>query len=184
MWRKRNKKTEDAERVVKDIDRSREKTMNRAVKLLTAKPRSIGELRERLLEKLWTDEAIVDAVIEKLKEYKYLDDEQYASDLAVSKLRQKPQGKYKLRQSMSQKKLDKETRDAAIEKAFEKLPEDKLIEAAIEKRLRLKGKPETREEMKKFYDHLLRQGFGFDLIRDKMSNFVKLANASDHDDDL
>lgn len=85
---------------------------------------------------------------------------------------------------MSQKKLDKETRDAAIEKAFEKLPEDKLIEAAIEKRLRLKGKPETREEMKKFYDHLLRQGFGFDLIRDKMSNFVKLANASDHDDDL
>src|SRR5438477_2832417 len=108
MWRRRRQAIEDEERVVKDRERSRERTMNRAVKLLAAKPRSVGELRERLLEKLWTDPAIVDAVIEKLKQYKYLDDEQYARDLAVSKLRQKPQGKYRLKQSMSQKKLDKE----------------------------------------------------------------------------
>ena len=75
MWRKRYKKIEESDRLVKNIERSRERTMNRAVKLLAAKPRSVRELRERLLEKLWTDEAIVDAVIEKLKEYKYLDDE-------------------------------------------------------------------------------------------------------------
>jgi len=43
-----------------------------------------------------------------------------------------------------------------------------LIDLAIEKRLRLKGKPETREDMKKFYDFLMRQGFGYCLIRDKM----------------
>jgi len=169
MWGKRTKKVDDADRVVKDPVRSRERTMNRAVKLLAAKPRSVRELRERLLEKLWTDEAIVDAVIEKLREYKYLDDEQYARDVAVSKLRQKPQGKRRLQQTMSQKKLDKETVETAIRDAFEKLPEDGLIDAAIEKRLRLKGKPATREDMKKFYDHLLRQGFSYDLIREKMS---------------
>jgi len=169
MWGKRHKKIDDGDRIVKDPVRSRERTMNRAVKLLAAKPRSVRELRERLLEKLWTDDEIVDAVIEKLKEYKYLDDEQYARDLAVSKLRQKPQGKRRLRQSMSQKKLDKETVEAAISEAFEKLPEDELIDQAIDKRLRLKGKPESREDLKKFYDHLLRQGFGFDLIREKMS---------------
>ena len=146
--------------------------MNRAVKLLAAKPRSIGELRERLLEKLWTDETIVDAVIEKLKEYKYLDDKQFARDLAVSKLRQKPQGKRRLQQSMSQKMLDKETVATAISEAFEKMPEDELIDQAIAKRLRLKGNPETREDTKKFYDHLLRQGFGFDLIREKMSGLA------------
>lgn len=169
MWRKRTVIREDHERVVKDVDRSRERTMNRAVKLLAAKPRSVRELRERLLEKLWTDEAIVDAVIEKLKDYKYLDDEQFARDLAVSKLRQKPQGKRRLQQAMSQKKLDKEIVDQAISEAFEKLPEEDLIGQAIGKRLRLKGKPETREDTKKFYDHLLRQGFGYDLIREKMS---------------
>lgn len=169
MWGKRTRKVDDADRVVKDPIRSRERTMNRAVKLLAAKPRSVRELRDRLLEKLWTNDEIVDAVLEKLKEYKYLDDEQYARDLAVSKLRQKPQGKRRLQQTMSQKKLDKETVAGAIAEAFEKLPENELIDEAIAKRLRLKGKPETREETKKFYDHLLRQGFGFDLIREKMS---------------
>lgn len=143
--------------------------MNRAVKLLAAKPRSVTELRERLLEKLWTNEQIVDAVIEKLKEYKYLDDEQFARDLALSKLRQKPQGKRKLQQTMSQKKLDKSVVDDAITEAFEKMPEADLINSAIEKRLRLKGEPTTREDTKKFYDHLLRQGFSYDLIREKLS---------------
>ncbi|MFN0280053.1 MAG: regulatory protein RecX [Pyrinomonadaceae bacterium] len=162
-----------------DVERSRERTMNRAVKLLAAKPRSVRELRERLLEKLWTNDAVVDSVIEKLKEYKYLDDEQFAGDLAVSKLRQRPQGKRRLQQAMSQKKLDKEIVEAAIDSAFEKLPEDKLIDLAIEKRLRLKGKPGTREETKKFLDHLLRQGFGYDLIREKMSGLAKLETESD-----
>ena len=139
MWGKRHKKINDEDRVVKDEVRSRERTMSRAVKLLAAKPRSVRELRDRLLEKLWTNDEIVDAVVEKLKEYKYLGDEQYARDLAVSKLRQKPQGKRRLQQTMSQKKLDKETVDAAIAEAFEKLPEDELIDVAIAKRLRLRG---------------------------------------------
>lgn len=172
-WRKRVRKIDECDRVVKDEARSRERTMNRAVKLLAAKPRSVRELRERLLEKLWTNEQIVDAVIEKLKDYKYLDDEQFARDLAVSKLRQKPQGKRKLQQTMSQKKLDKTIVDEAIVEAFEKLPEADLIDAVIEKRLRLKGKPETREDTKKFYDHLLRQGFSYDLIREKLSSLAK-----------
>lgn len=170
MWGRRRQSVDEEKRVVKDAERSRERTMNRAVKLLAAKPRSIGELRQRLLEKLWTNDDIVDAVIEKLKEYKYLDDEQFARDLAVSKLRQKPQGKRRLQQTMSQKKLDKELVDTAITEAFEKLPEADLIDLSIEKRLRLKGLPQTREDTKKFYDHLLRQGFSFDLVREKMSS--------------
>ncbi|PYS98784.1 MAG: hypothetical protein DMF63_14430 [Acidobacteria bacterium] len=174
MWRKRINPVKDEDRVIKDVERSRERTMNRAVKLLAAKPRSIAELRDRLLEKSWTNSEIVDRVVEKLKEYGYLDDQKYASDLALSKLRQRPQGKRKLQQSMSQKKLDREIRDEAIDAAFEKIPETELIDRTIEKRLRLKGKPETREDLKKFYDHLLRQGFDFDLIREKMSAVRKL----------
>jgi regulatory protein len=170
VWRKRVEPKKDEERIIKDVEKARDRTMNRAVKLLAAKPRSVAELRQRLLEKNWTNDAIVTGVIEKLKEYNYLDDAQYARNVALSKLRQKPQGKRRLQFVMSRKKLDRETVDAAIEEAFEKIPETELIEAAIEKRLRLKGHPETREEKKKFYDHLLRQGFDYDLIREKMSN--------------
>ena len=161
------------ERFVKDVEHSRERTMNRAVKLLAAKPRSVRELRERLLEKLWTDETIVDAVIEKLKEYNYLDDQQFARDVAISKLRQKPQGRRRLHQAMSQKKLDRETVENAIAAAYEKLPENELIDAAIEKRIRIKGKPETREDEKKFYDHLMRLGFGYGLIKEKLNELQR-----------
>ena len=170
MWRKRLGSNENRERVVKDVARSRERTMNRAIKLLAAKPRSVAELRERLLERLWTNEEIVDDVVEKLKEYKYLDDEQFARDVAVSKLRQKPQGKRRLQQAMSQKKLDRETVDQAILSAYEKLPEEELINIAIEKRIRLKGLPGTREDEKKFYDHLMRLGFGYGLIKEKLND--------------
>lgn len=179
MWGRRRQPVDEEKRVVKDAVRSRERTMNRAVRLLAAKPRAIRELRERLLEKLWTNEEIVDAVIEKLKGYKYLDDDQFARDVALSKLRQKPQGKRRLQISMSQKKLDKDVVESAIAEAYETIPESDLIDQAIAKRIRLKGSPETREDTKKFYDHLLRQGFGFDLIRDKMSSLARFEDGGE-----
>ncbi|HKP70485.1 MAG TPA: regulatory protein RecX [Pyrinomonadaceae bacterium] len=174
MWRKRVELNDQKERIINDVEKARERTMNRAVKLLAAKPRSVGELRERLLEKTWTNDAIVETVLAKLLEYGYLDDERFAADLAVSKLRQRPQGKRSLQQKLSRKKLDRETLDNAIEAAFEKIPESDLIDTAIEKRLRIKGRPETREDTKKFLDYLLRLGFDYDLIREKMSVVKKL----------
>jgi len=159
--------------MINDREKARERTMNRAVKLLAAKPRSIGELRDRLLEKPWTDREIVDTVIEKLSDYKYLDDRQYASDLAVSKLRQRPQGRRRLKQTLSQKKLDKQTVDEALVTAFEKMPESELIDTAIEKRLRLKGIPQTRDDVKKFYDHLLRRGFSYDLVSSRLRDIAR-----------
>ena len=186
MFRKRWKphKPEDEEpKPIKDAAAARERTMNRAVKLLAAKPRSVEELRERLLEKNWTNAEIVGTVIEKLEEYGYLDDEKFAGDLALSRLRQKPQGKRRLQQTLSQKKLSKENVENALESAFEKLPEADLIDTAIEKRIRLKGAPGTREDVKKFYDHLLRLGFGFDLIRSKMSEVSKRRADETEDED-
>src|SRR4051812_24868905 len=77
----RHKRTElPPDRDIKDPERARARTMNRAVRLLAAKPRSIAELRGRLLEKPWTNEDLVDQVLEKLKSYGYLDDEQFALD--------------------------------------------------------------------------------------------------------
>jgi regulatory protein len=149
-------------------EKARQKTFDRAVNLLAFKPRSIAELRERLLEKQWTTEEIVDSVLDKLKEYNYLNDEQFAKSVAASQIRQKPIGKRVLKQKLTLKKLDKETIETALEAAFEETPEAEIIERAIEKRLRIKGRPETREDAKKFYDYLLRQGFSYDLVSSKM----------------
>lgn len=171
--RRYKKPIDDSERIITNAERSREKTMHRAVRLLAAKPRSVGELRKRLLEKMWTNADIVDAVIEKLKEYKYLDDEQFARDTALSKLRQRPQGRVKLMFAMSRKELSKEDIESAVNTAFEQLPEAELLEKAIKKKIRLSGKPGTREETKKLYDHLMRKGFSYGLIREKMADVSK-----------
>lgn len=168
MWRKRLEIKSDEERIIKDVEKSRRRTFDRAVNLLTYKQRSIKELRERLLEKDWTNSMIVEEVLNKLESYGYLNDAQFAKSFAASKIRQKPVGKRVLQQKLAQRKLDKETVAEAIEKAFEETPEAEIIERAIEKRLRLKGRPTTREDVKKFYDFLLRQGFSYDLVSNKM----------------
>lgn len=172
MWRRKLELKEQKERLIKDAEKLRQKTFDRAVNLLTYKPRSIKELRERLLEKDWTNEQIVDEVIEKLKEYNYLNDAQFAKSFAASQIRQKPIGKRILKQKLAMKKLDQETVEEALEKVLSETPEEEIIKRAIEKRLRLKGKPETREDAKKFYDYLLRQGFSYDLVSAKMRDIA------------
>ncbi len=167
MWKK-FKEIKDEDRVIANPERSRTKTFDRAVNLLTYKPRSIKELRDRLLEKVWTNQEIVDGVIEKLKSYGYLDDLQFAKTFAASKVRQKPIGKKRLRMDLMKKRLDKETIEKTLEATFEETPEEEIIDRAIEKRLRIKGKPADQNEKKKFYDYLLRLGFGYDIVRDKM----------------
>jgi SOS response regulatory protein OraA/RecX len=157
---------EDIERPKREVDpeRARERTFQRAVKLLAAKPRSVEELRERLLEKQWTNEQVVDAVLEKLREYGYLNDQQFAFGYASFQVRQKPVGRGRLQRSLALKKVDRETADEAIKQVFEETPEEELIERAIERRTRLRGRPQTRAETKSLFDHLLRQGFSYDLI--------------------
>lgn len=170
-WRKPPVRTdEEADKPKKPIspERAREKTMNRAFNILSVKAYSVADMRRRLLEKDWTTPEIVEAVLEKLKEYNYLNDEQYAKTFAASQIRQKPVGARILKQKLAMKKLDKETVEDALETVLEETPEAEIIERAIEKRLRLKGVPQTREDSKKFYDYLLRQGFSYDLVSNKM----------------
>ncbi|HEX8186857.1 MAG TPA: regulatory protein RecX [Pyrinomonadaceae bacterium] len=161
-----------------DQEKARERTLQRAVKLLAAKPRSIQELRERLLEKQWADETAVDYALLKLREYGYLDDERFAFGFASYRVRQKPVGRQRLARDLQTKKVSKETADAALELVYQETPEEELIARAIEKRVRLRGRPTTRQETKSLYDHLLRLGFSYDLIIRK----VREASAAGDED--
>lgn len=147
-----------------DPERARERTLQRAVKLLAARPRSIEELRERLLEKDWTDEAAADYALARLKEYGYLNDERFAFGFASYRVRQKPVGRQRLARDLKNRKVSRETADAALDLVFAETSEDELIERAIEKRIRLRGRPATRQETKSLYDYLQRRGFSYDLI--------------------
>jgi regulatory protein len=151
-----------------DPERARTRTLQRAVKLLAAKPRSVAELRERLLEKEWTNEEVVDAALARLKEYGYLNDERFAFGYASYKVKQKPVGRQRLARDLQMKKVDRQTSEQALELVFQETPEAELVDRAIAKRIRLRGRPRTRQEVKSLFDHLLRLGFAYDLISDKV----------------
>ncbi|MEJ7615498.1 MAG: regulatory protein RecX [Pyrinomonadaceae bacterium] len=138
--------------------------MQRAVKLLAAKPRSVEELRERLLEKEWTTAEIVDEVIGKLKQHGYLNDERFAFGYASYRVRQKPLGRQRLARDLQMKKVDAELARDALDVLYQETPEEELIERALKKRIALRGHPETRAETKSLFDYLMRLGFPSDLI--------------------
>ena len=88
-------------------------------------------------------------------------------------MQQKPIGRQRLQRDLWLKKIDKQTADSALDQVFEQTPEEDLIDKAIAKRVRLRGKPKTREDAKKLFDHLLRQGFPFELVSDKVRALAK-----------
>jgi len=155
----------------------RARAFQRAVKLLAAKPRSIEELRERLAERC-SSKTVVETVIARLREYGYLDDERYALGYASSKVRQQPIGRRRLELSLARKKVDRAVADEALDQVFAETPEEALLDQALEKRVRLRGRPKTRAEAKSLFDHLLRQGFPFELVGQKV-RAVSQANLDD-----
>lgn len=149
------------------------KTFERAIKLLTARPRSVAELRERLLKRKDTNEEVVEAVIARLREYGYLNDERFAFSYASYKVKQKPVGRRRLEQDLRFKKVDSSVANEALDMVFCETPEEQLIDEAIAKRLRIRGKPKTRLEAKSLFEHLVRQGFEFELVREKVQSLTK-----------
>src|SRR6266478_1104956 len=172
---RRNTKTRNKRRSIKteakpplDPEKARERVFQRAGRLLAAKSRSVAELRERLLEGRGATKAAVDAVIERLREYGYLDDAKFAHSFATLRVQQRPIGRQRLQRDLRLKKIDKATANEALDVVFAATPEEELIDRVIEKRIRLRGRPQSRAETKKLFDHLLRQGFAFELISEKL----------------
>jgi regulatory protein len=150
----------------------RRRTFERAVKLLAAKPRSVAELRERLLRGRNTNEEIVQTVISRLQEYGYLNDERFAFGYASSKVKQKPVGRRRLERDLKFKKVESSVANEALELVYAETSEEQLIDQAIAKRLRIRGRPKNRAEAKSLFDHLLRQGFPFELVSDKVRSLA------------
>ncbi len=173
MQQRRKVKQAEQDQAPLDPAKARELVFKRAAKLLAAKQRSIAELRERLLEGRGATKANVEEVIARLREYGYLDDAKFAQSYASLRLRERPIGRRRLQRDLWLKKVDKKTAETALDEVFETTPEEELIDRAIAKRIRLRGKPKTREDAKKLFDHLLRQGFEFELVGEKVRALAK-----------
>jgi regulatory protein len=166
MRSRRPKKSLEVEQL--SAEEARRRVFARATKLLASRPHSVSELRERLLERRWASKEIVDEAINRLKEYGYLDDERFAVAYASLRVRQKALGRNRLARDLQSKRVEAPIAEMALDLVFSETSEQELIDRAIEKRIRLRGKPKNAREAKRLFDHLLRLGFPFDLVRDKI----------------
>ncbi len=154
-------------------DQVRQRTLERAIKLLAAKPRSIAELRERLLQGRPSSRTAVEAAIRKLSEYGYLDDERFAFGYASLKVQQKPLGRQRLKRDLALKKVDEALAEEVLDVVYGETPEAELIDRAIEKRIRIRGKPQNQADTKSLFGHLLRQGFSYELVVETVRQLSK-----------
>lgn len=130
--------------------------MRRYLKTLSIKKKGTWykEIEEDQLED------IIEEIITKLKEYDYLDDEEFAFQFITSRIRTKPRGKQVLVSELMSKGVDK---DLAKEKVDELVADEyDVLRRVYEKKY--KGEKITIRDNKKI-DFLKRKGFNWDLIK-------------------
>lgn len=116
-------------------------------------------------------EEIVNKVVEKLKEYKYLNDEEYAKLFVKSRLENKPKSRYFLLSELISKGIQK---DLANEVLNSLLPESfEILKKVYEKKFG--NEPLTFEDKKKIA-YLQRKGFLWDDISTLVNSFEKNDN--------
>ena len=142
--------------------------MAAALKILAKRPCSEAELRERLIRRRGKDAKLVDKCIVRLKELGYINDDLYAHSYARYRVGLKPLGRNKLARELAIRKVPSSSIEEALDLVFEETAEDTLIDRAIARRIKTRGRPADRAASKRMFDHLARLGFEYDLIVRKL----------------
>ena len=153
---------------------SYEASLEKGIFLISLKDRTKKEVRLKLEEKFWNKNAVLKA-IEKLEEFGYLNDLNYA----ISYIESKTYGKNRISYNLFQKGIDRST----VEKAYLTLDEEKeeniddvKLEKLIDKNSRKINSSNSRNEKKlkeeqKLIQYLARQGFSLDKIFKKLKEY-------------
>ena len=139
----------------------------RAMHLLEDMDRTESELREKLRQGRYPEEAVEGAVAY-VKSFGYLDDARYAENFVRS--RKAVKSRREIRMLLSRKGIE----DKWIEKAFEICYENEDEQEAVLRILRKKKvDPGTADDaqMQKIYGFLARKGFRFDTVRQVIQNY-------------
>ncbi|MCR5486540.1 MAG: recombination regulator RecX [Lachnospiraceae bacterium] len=140
----------------------KKRARNRALYLLARQARTEWQLRKKLEEGFYPEEAVEEA-ISYVKGYRYLDDAGYAENFA--EVRTKRKSRRMVEAELLKRGIPRETVDAAMES----LPSDEkdTIRSLVQKKFPCPQEA-GREEAQKFLHSLVMKGFGFDDCRDVM----------------
>jgi regulatory protein len=155
-------------------------TYDRALNMLAFQARSARDLRRRLVQKGEPAE-YVDRAIERLTAYGFLDDAQFARQLARSKVASQGASKRRLQQEMFKRGVARELADEAIAEVYEdeQVDEGTLVEAVARKKVRSLAKLDPEARRRRLYAFLARRGYEGEAIRRAMRAVLDAAEAEE-----
>jgi regulatory protein len=113
----------------------REALFEYALRSLSARAQSMGELRQKLERRAaHTDD--IPQVLARLKEYGYLDDRRYAEAIAVSRLENQGLGKARVLNDLRKRRVAPALAEKAVVDAYRDTDETELIEAYLRRKYR------------------------------------------------
>ena len=151
-----------------------EKAQQRALNLISYRPRSEKEVRLRL-KRAGVDEPEILIVIQKLKDAGLLNDEAFSQQWVESRLRASPRGKRMMRWELKQKGVG----DKEIASALEGVDDLQAAYEAATRRWSRVATLEPRERKRKLTEFLARNGFDYDVISSVINRVLEEHSAAD-----
>ena len=138
-----------------------------AIRFLNYKQRTEKEVHGKLKSHKLSEESINKIMIF-LKEFKFVNDENYAKLFVESKKILKPEGRRTVRMKLAQKGINKDLSERSVSENYSEEEEFIKAKELFDKyRKKVRGKNEA-DKKQKCYRFLLSKGFSYDLIRDVM----------------
>ena len=155
-------------------EENKNKCFSYAVYLLGGRNYFEKALRDKLRQKEYTEEAI-DFTVEKLKKYKYIDDEKLTAAFISDKKRFSKKGPRYIAQALKMKGVDGETIKTALEEGYDNEEAYENCRAlAIKKYEYYKRKSEDKYTFKgKMYGFLAQRGFNSEIIRKVLEGLME-----------
>lgn len=153
-----------------DAERLREE-LAREMRALARRSRSVYETRLRLEERELPSD-LAEMVIAALQRYGFLDDQRFAGEYVRSKLRT-GFGPDRIRAELHERGVAESLIDATLAAEEEETPQVDLLRDVLEKRLRVKGEPRSRKDLKNLMDFLIRRGFAPERVRSALDRHFR-----------
>ena len=141
------------------------KAKSSALRLLKLRPRSVIELRDRLLQKNYPA-AVVEKVVNDLTAAELLDDEAFAKAWVNWRLSGRPVGLRRIAQELKDKGIARDVIDGLIAASKEDFDEHAVVKGIAERRIQQRAQKSVPflKRKKRVLDYLLRRGFSADVI--------------------
>ena len=122
----------------------------------------------RALARAGYEPAVVDAVLARLAEYKYLDDAGYAARVARTRLRHDGMGRHRIRQDLRLRGVDRKIAEAGIAEATAEVPEAEALDRAAQRYWKAHASDDPGKRLRKLWAFLVRRGFPAGLVHDRL----------------